>query len=926
MGSYTSSIRRIGLINSGMFDTLTLNLDVQAIHLVGANNVGKTSLIALIQFLFFPTVNEMTFIKSSGESMSFYFRPEGSYLLFEVRTITGSIRTVGIYGTGESDSRINFVFNGAFDIADFLNADQAPAPLQEVQADFFARDFARFDKFERYEEALLGLHTRGEYNVPMFDLSKPNFRLLRKLMQGLLRLDRIDAADVQQFLIRIVEKGAVKTRFNLLQDFEQKYRHINQLRVSLQELETLRPLMVRYQSILARTAAKMELRRQYAQRLFHLSATYGALLAAEKTSLAQAFETQETRLEACGQSVKRWAVRIRDLESAATDLQDLKVRFETLLEATGPHTEALVKNARDTLTHRRVELQNALADTRSHRTKDLKQQLRALQRDHDAAVRQLEADTLAQVWVRAGFDETHQALLHFLVSNNLSSLDASAALADEAAFRAASARVMADLDADGTYTGFGLNLPRSVWFVDAADQEPLEARRARLEQAMADIRTAIDLAENQELQQRELAALDAAIAEKETCLSQFVQLRQLTDRWPHPGAIAAELKKNAAEVTRLQRAVDAKEAEVRTLRREQQRTHAALQTVQDQWDRVSREHARLQPFEEDAPPDLSGLPIAALRDEYDQVRTALAEIVAALSRLEKELAEPRADLEARYERAAADVPFERWLERKSNLAGEIGALEDQLQREYDGIFTVVRAKLSKITQAYENVEAQVAALNGAIRNVRISNIDQIGIAIEKTALLDAIDQSSPGQMDLFAARHQPTSMAQAHAQVDEYFNRIKTYGNDINLQDMFRLKFSVQFNYQARPVERYEIHRFESHGTETGVKIVIYLGLMGLLQERKNAVGSRIPFFLDEVGSIDSDNLNQLIAYCTRNNFLPIFASPEIRKDISHNYLFRRSGNRSYLASVVKIAPRPPQPLPKVSPDDESPRLVDTPA
>ena len=110
--------------------------------------------------------------------------------------------------------------------------------------------------------------------------------------------------------------------------------------------------------------------------------------------------------------------------------------------------------------------------------------------------------------------------------------------------------------------------------------------------------------------------------------------------------------------------------------------------------------------------------------------------------------------------------------------------------------------------------------------------------------------------------------------VEDYFNHIKQYGNEINLKDMFRLKFSVKFNHQTQPVERYEIHRFESNGTETGVKIVIYLGLIGLLQERKHVVGTRIPFFLDEVGSIDSENLNQLIAYCSRNNFLPIFASP----------------------------------------------------
>jgi hypothetical protein len=255
------------------------------------------------------------------------------------------------------------------------------------------------------------------------------------------------------------------------------------------------------------------------------------------------------------------------------------------------------------------------------------------------------------------------------------------------------------------------------------------------------------------------------------------------------------------------------------------------------------------------------------------------------------------------------------------LADEIGGLEAQLQREYDGVFTVVRAKLSKITQAYAGVQAQVADLNKAVRNVRISNIDQIAIALEKTELLDAIDHSTPGQLDLFAVHSRPASLEAAHAIVEDYFNQIKKYGNEINLKDMFRLKFSVKFNYQPKAVERYEIHRFESHGTETGVKIVIYLGLIGLLQERRNVAGTRIPFFLDEVGSIDSDNLKQLIAYCSHNNFLPIFASPEIRKDISHNYLFRRNGSRSYLASVVKISKNTP---PQVH--DEATRLADHPA
>ena len=921
MSDYTASIRRIGLINSGMFDTLTLNFDVRAVHLVGANNVGKTSLIALIQFLFFPTLGEMTFVKSAAESLSFYFRPEGSYLLFEVRTITGSIRTVGIFGTGEADARVNFVFNGSFDLDDFLTEEKTPLPLQDLQAELFDRDFARFDRFERYEEALLGLHTRGEYNVPLFDLSKTNFRLLRRLMQGLLRLDRIDAADVQQFLIRIVEKGAVRTRFNLLQDFEQKYRHINSLRIELRELEALKPVVARYHDLLAQIEMASEKRDQHAAYFYHLSAAVLARLSGEKERLAAVYADEEQRLEKLGRTVKRLTETVNDARTRLIEIRRQKERFTVLSKTAATHSDALVRKERDRLTHARVELARAIENARPQDIAGLKRQRAALNREHESVTRQLTRQTLHTVWSRAGFDDAHRALLRFLVSDDLSSLEADTVLADEQAFIAASAKITDHLDAEGRFRGFGLDLSREVWLVPEADQEPLEARQTRLERELQTVSGQIEIAEHTQRKREELAALDTAIDTQDAILAELAEWRQLTDTWQSLEQLAAEESRLDAEITRLTGAVTDREEESRSLRRQQQTTYTALTAAEQKWQQVNQAHDALTPGDTQPPDALAGRSLEALQTEYAQVSRSIETLDSQLRQLDSQLADPRAELEARYERAGVDVSFERWLENKADLADAIHGLEAQLQREYDGIFTVVRAKLSKITQAYDHVEAQVAALNKAIRHVRISNIAHIRIALEKTALLDAIGQSIPGQLDLFAALDVTTSLEDAHAQVEDYFNQIRNYGTEINLKDMFRLKFSVQFNHQPDPVERYEIHRFESNGTETGVKIVIYLGLIGLLQERKNVAGTRIPFFLDEVGSIDADNLNQLITYCTENNFLPIFASPEIRKDISHNYLFRRDGSRSYLASVVKITPKPIE----MAPDDTA-DLADHPA
>jgi hypothetical protein len=907
MATYTSSILKIGLINSGMFDTLSLNFDVKAVHLVGANNVGKTSLISLIQFLFFPHIKEMTFIKSSGESMNFYFRPEGSYMLFEVRTITGSIRTVGIYGTGESDSRINFAFNGPFDLNDFLSDDKIPIQLKDVQSRFFDRDFVRFDTFERYEEALLGQHTSGKYNVPMFNLSKTNYRLLRKLMQGLLRLDRIDSGDVQGLIIQIVEKGAIKTSFNLAQDFEQKYRHINRLRIELQDIESLKPVMERYQDIVLKIREKEERRKQHAERLYHLSRVYLDLLEAEKKKLAEEFDGLEQKIEKLGRTKQSLTERRQTKVSTLKDMEAVKCRFETLNAACRDYSEELIKNEKDRLTHASVDLQNALSTIRSKDFSKLKRQLNAALRDHKSALRQRQTRTLQQLWTEAGFDEDHRILLNFLIANEVSSLDASQAIDDEAAFIKAASRTIQYLDPDGTFKGFGLNIPRTVWFVAEEDQESLEDRCDRLHRQIEQLRAEMELSENADIKAQERIQIDKAIEQKEAILKNIEERKELIVKWKSPQDLEATYRKLADDAKRLGRAIRQKEAMSKELRKKQNVTYTRLKTAEQKLKQVSWAHDQLEHFDSPVSENLASLPLEALDSEYSQVFKKLDDIKKELIRLQRELNEPKYELEARYDRSGADIDFTEWLERKSNLAQEIQELEVQLQRQYDDIFTLVKAKLSKITQAYQSVEEQVAGLNKTIRNVRISNIEQIGVTLEKTDLLEAIDQSIPGQLDLFSSQAKPVSLQDAYERVDAYFNQIKKYGNEINLKDMFRLKFSVQFNYQPKPVERYEIHRFESNGTETGVKIVIYLGLIGLLQGRKNVVSTRIPFFLDEVGSIDSENLSQLISYCGHYNFLPIFASPEVRKDISHNYLFRRNGSRSYLTNLIRINPKPSQ-------------------
>jgi len=367
-----------------------------------------------------------------------------------------------------------------------------------------------------------------------------------------------------------------------------------------------------------------------------------------------------------------------------------------LTEISKQYSQPLVRRERDELVHTKVALENALAAASPQNIPDLKRQLTSLQRELAGVKRRLEAKTLQQVWIDAGFDEAHRALLSFLVSSNLASLEVSDCVQDRQAFIDASRRATNYLDAEGNFKGFGLSVSRSIWFVPEKEQEPLTAQRDRLEKNMEKILAEIDVAENQEKKRRELASLTADIQARETLLGQFAELDSLTEKWESLENIEAQRIKQENEVKRLENAVSAMEAKSRSLRQAQHRTHSALDAAEGRWRQVCLEHNGLEAFESVLPESLEKLTLEALRDEYTPVRGELSEIVKSLARYHRELDEPRAELEARYERSGVDASFEKWLALKTNLAEEITGLEAQLTREYEGIFTVVRAKLSKI--------------------------------------------------------------------------------------------------------------------------------------------------------------------------------------------------------------------------------------
>ena len=84
--SMRSGPYRIVALHCGKFDYAEIEIDTP-VHLIGPNNVGKTSLISLLQFLYLDDQRQMQFSRDMPETRRYYFPEKYSYALFECLTL-----------------------------------------------------------------------------------------------------------------------------------------------------------------------------------------------------------------------------------------------------------------------------------------------------------------------------------------------------------------------------------------------------------------------------------------------------------------------------------------------------------------------------------------------------------------------------------------------------------------------------------------------------------------------------------------------------------------------------------------------------------------------------------------------------------------------------------------------------------------------
>ena len=863
---------RLVLLNAGKYEHADVELD-RSLHLAGPNNIGKTTLVNTLQFLYIDDARAMHFAdKSLDETRRYYFPGLHSYVLFECLCRDRRFRVVGLRGLGPAKAYAweRFVVDGAYAVDDYVDAGtQRMREPEEVLARLALKGYRALEPRE-LRAALIG---DGIDNLPPLGLlplrNRGDYERFRTLFGNLLRLAHLRQEDLKRLFVDAHAADFRQPEIRLAADFAQAYRTVQRQK---REVDALTEIEADARLYLQRSAAldglratlvgqwrrldtcARELRQQQLQGL--------ARLAQERSGHDAALTQVESEIGALRGRRDQVLKRLGAIDAEQAQCAALRARWGEIL----PELESA---ARDNLAAQSEALRQSLASVhgrsaaaiareRDERTREL-----ALRRAEQAAL----AHNLAG-WLKTRVPDAQIDRLFRLLSPALLGLPRGAdgvelLDADRLANRLLALAAQLDggsyQDATVRVALAALPAPELSRYADPeALAEAIVGLDRDLQRLAREHRTALD----RQRGEQELAELMGKLKLSQERLAGHQQWQQMQT---HLRPLERERRELTLEVDAIDRtsarlaeraaaaraAIAAGERERAELEREGRALDKALHGLQPpepEWPTAAEDLA--EPLE--------------WRVRVERYLTQTAE-AATLARL---LDDARPRLARALPRLAMDEGFAEALSQELDGLGEKrSALSEAWRGFIAGLTAAFDAQLADL----DRLRVRIDALNRLLKQAHVSDLKELRLSLrelpESCGLIKHFveQHKASAGADLFADR---AAFARAEQRVGEFLEQRST----LELTELFQLEFEVTRANGA--VTRYpHLDRIESNGTSITIKVLTLMTLLrGLMRERE---GYRLPFFLDEANALDRANLRAIVRLAESFGFAPVLASPD---------------------------------------------------
>ncbi|HOX22504.1 MAG TPA: hypothetical protein PLL10_03495, partial [Elusimicrobiales bacterium] len=372
-------LSRLIAIHCGKYDYANIET-ASSLHLVGPNNVGKTSLIALLQFLYIDDQRKMHFSRDSAQTRRYYFPDPYSYVIFECMTPTG-IQCLGVHGLGplKMNEYERFAWTGQFEEEDFLDENRRPLPYDKVKEKLALKGYAELEP-RHLRAALTGIGDNKGINLGLVPLRhRDYYERFRSAFCNLLRLAHLKQEELKELLLEIYDSEFQVRAIDLERGYTNQYAAI---RRDAQNWHLLKELAPDITKLLAHVAG----RDNWRKRLPCLWDAIGIAYENEKSRLEtesadiatelQKVDEQNAAIRASIEQAQEWRIKtastknrladeLAELEQEKTHFADFVLEWKQSRQQTlNAEIETLVFQLRDASEDSQERVQARIARTK----------------------------------------------------------------------------------------------------------------------------------------------------------------------------------------------------------------------------------------------------------------------------------------------------------------------------------------------------------------------------------------------------------------------------------------------------------------------------------------------------------------------------------------------------------------------------------
>jgi len=867
----TPGVKRIIFIRAGRYDYAELELGKSS-HLVGENNVGKTSLIEALQFLYIGNFSETKFGNYKWEeTQRYYFSSVQSYILFECLTNKGKYVTVGLHGCGvlQSYNVERFTFSGQYWKDLFVLPDNHVRSFDDVKMklDEDARHF-RLLEAKDIRASVLGNIDDTQISlgiVPLRDEGK--YGKFSHLFRNLLRLNNMTQQDIKETLLEVHDQFRMK-EINLTVAHGIQFARAKLERDKLNELKRALPYGQKLKEQWElHTSTRKDIPAFY-QHLERIKTETIQRLRADEKRFSDAARQTEEEIERLRIRLKEIGDGIKTLSEKRGEAQGNLNRLSAKEKELQGFVASLEQEALHNLNQQIAELQGRLhANTdpvdviqRSIHTHECK--LQDLLRSHDNFA------LLVGTALKQHFSETEIRNVFRVFNPVLLSLPLQKDFIEVSDEASALEYLQAIRDAirDGVFEWNGTrinlsSLPETdeVLHDLASIKAEIQVTKMNLEKRTSEL----VVAQNTSAVKKQIAGLSAQAIAIQTSLIRWNEYQDELKKQPEwellIKTLTGQIESKEAEVNQ----VDGKKSD---LSAQLIRQKNSAKQAGDDVEKIYKERYVL--------PDASwpiGLVDPSWQDDFHQVASIYREMHDTNISTGKEVG---SILEVIHRSApSAGDHFvgtspEEQIEAVIATLDSIQKIEESCKEIWEGCVVGLRTSFSHILKDLDTLREKMRTFSQHLAGVTISNLKRVSLEIEERKdITKKYRDMISNDGTLFAGS------SESMRAIEEISKMIEQ-NPVIRLADLFGVRFIIELEDGSKKIYS-DLSSIESNGTTIMIKALINMILIRDMMHPSAIKSGKIsiPFYLDEANQIDPKNLKQIVDTASRLGFCPVLAS-----------------------------------------------------